>query len=464
MKKLGLFTLLYTALSAFVGSEKTQIRPEKPNIIYIMADDLGYGDLGSYGQKVIPTPNLDKMAAEGIRFTDFYSGSTVCAPSRCALMTGMHMGHAYIRGNTNTPLRANEMTLPQMFKKNGYSTGMYGKWGLGQHNDSGSPEKQGWDAFLGYNFHQHAHRFYTNNLWTISNGKCVSYAMDSLQHSHPVMADAALEFVKNKHKKPFFMYWAITMPHAEMYAPKETLKKYLKADGTSVFPENKPFVQKNLVARSYRSQDKGNANTAAMVEHLDSDVGRLMALLQELGIEKNTYVFFTSDNGPHQEGGREVEFFDSNGKLKGFKRDLYEGGIRVPMIAWGAKVPAGKIVNQEFANWDIMPTFCDLIKVKSPSKIDGISFANTLQGKKNQKKHEYLYWEFFERGFDQAVRKGKWKGVIQGNKGGQIELYDLSVDISESTDLAAKNPKVVAEIEKIMVNARVDSDLYPVKR
>lgn len=465
MKKIILRCAVVLAFLSLISAKKeSDIVNTKPNIIYIMADDLGYGDLGCYGQKIIPTPNLDKMAAEGLRFTNFYSGSTVCAPSRCALMTGKHMGHAYIRGNNNSPLRADEKTLPKVFQENGYATGMYGKWGLGQFNDTGSPEKQGWDEFLGYNVHQHAHRFYTNNLWTIKDKKCVEYPMDSMQHSHPVMTNAAIDFVKNHQKSPFFMYWAITMPHAEMYAPPETLKKYLKADGSSIFPENKPFVQKNLVARSYRSQDKPNANTAAMIEHLDSDIGRLMALLKELGLDKNTYVFFTSDNGPHNEGGREMEFFDSNGKLKGFKRDLYEGGIRVPMIAWGAKVPKGKITNEAWANWDVFPTLADLSKAKSPENIDGISFINTLFGQKTSKKHDYLYWEFFERGFDQAVRKGNWKAVKQSEKDNKIELYDLSKDISETTDLALKYPKIVTEMEKIMSEARVDSELFKVKK
>ncbi len=465
MKKLlSIFPIALAFLTLSSAKKENNVSISKPNIIYIMADDLGYGDLGCYGQKIIPTPNLDKMAAEGLLFTDFYSGSTVCAPSRCALMTGKHMGHALIRGNGEFPVRADEKILPKVMNENGYSTGMYGKWGLGQFNNTGSPEKQGWDEFLGYTNHQHAHRFYTNNLWTIKDNKCVEYPMDSLQHSHPVISNAALDFVKNHQKNPFFMYWAITMPHAEMYAPSETLKKYLKADGSSIFPENKPFVQTNLKARSYRSQDKANANTAAMIEHLDSDIGRLMALLKELGLEKNTYVFFTSDNGPHNEGGREMEFFDSNGKLKGFKRDLYEGGIRVPMIAWGANVPVGKQTNEPLANWDVLPTLTDLIKAKAPENIDGISFANILEGKKIKQKHDYLYWEFFERGFDQAVRKGNWKAVKQSKKEDKIELYDLSKDLSETTDLAAKYPNIVAKMGKIMSEARIDSDLFKVKK
>lgn len=465
MQKLILrFAVVSIFLSLISATKESEIVNTKPNIIYIMADDLGYGDLGCYGQKIIPTPNLDKMAAEGLRFTDFYAGNTVCAPSRYALMTGLHMGHAYIRGNGEFPIRADEKTLPKAMKENGYSTGMYGKWGLGQSHNTGSPEKQGWDEFFGYATQGHAHRYYTNNLWEIKSGKCVEYKMDSLQHSHPVITNAALDFVKNHQKNPFFMYWAITMPHAEMYAPQETLKKYLKPDGSSIFEENKPFVQKAKGGRSYRSQDKPNANTAAMIDHMDSDIGRLITLLKELGLEKNTYVFFTSDNGPHNEGGREMEFFDSNGKLRGFKRDLYEGGIRVPMIAWGAKIPKGKITNEAWANWDVFPTMAELAKAKSPENIDGISFANALFGKKTNKKHDYLYWEFFENGFDQAVRKGNWKAVKQKAKGNKIELYDLGKDISETSDLASKYPSIVADMEKIMSEARTESELFKVKK
>jgi arylsulfatase A-like enzyme len=450
-------------LLVLIVSLSSRAQQNRPNIIYILADDLGYGDLGCYGQKQIPTPSLDKMAAQGTRFTDFYAGSTVCAPSRCALMTGQNMGHAYIRGNGEFPLRADETTLPKMMKNAGYVTAMFGKWGLGQNINSGSPEKQGWDIFLGYTHHVHAHRFQTDHLWTIKDGQCVKYPMDTATHTHVFMADAALDFVKNHQKEPFFVYWAITMPHAEMYAPKETLKKYLRSDGSSIFEEKVGFVNKNKsdgVYPSYRSQNKGNANTAAMIEHLDSDVGRLMQLLKDLGIDKNTYVFFTSDNGPHQEGGRTVEFFDSNGPLRGFKRDLYEGGIRVPMIAWGADVQKGKTTNEPLANWDVLPTIAELTKLTPPKAIDGLSFAGILKGKKNQKKHDYLYWEFFERGFDQAVRMGDWKAVKQKGKGGQIELYNLKNDLSETNNVADKNPEIVIKMNEILKSARKDSELF----
>jgi arylsulfatase A-like enzyme len=464
MKKLISNLALVLVLFSLVSTKKQEkLNIDKPNIIYIMADDLGYGDLGCYGQKIIKTPNLDKMASEGLRFTNFYSGSTVCTPSRYALMSGQHMGHAYLRGNLEYPMRADEQTLPKAMQSNGYITGMYGKWGLGQPNTEGSPEKQGWNEFLGYTKNQHAHRYYTNNLWTIKDNACVKFPMDSLQHSHPVITDAAFDFIKSHKHKPFFMYWAMAIPHAEMYAPKETLKKYLKPDGSSIFEEKKPFKQ-NPNALSYRSQDKANANTAAMIDHLDGDIGRLMVLLKELGLDKNTYVFFTSDNGPHNEGGRDMAFFDSNGELRGFKRDLYEGGIRVPMIAWGAKVPKGKETNQTWANWDVFPTLVELAKAETPKNIDGLSFSNTLHGKKAIRKHDYLYWEFFENGFDQAIRKGNWKAVRKSSNANKMELYDLSKDIAENNDLANKYPKIATEMAKIMSEARIESDLFKAKK
>ncbi|MFN4145890.1 MAG: arylsulfatase [Runella sp.] len=457
-------TLWYFLLLIFVWV-KADAQPSRPNIIYIMADDLGYGDVGVYGQKRIPTPHLDQMARQGVRFTDFYSGSTVCAPSRYTLMAGKHTGNAYIRGNGEFPIRSDEKILPKYLKQAGYTTAMFGKWGLGQSQNTGSPEKQGWDEFLGYTHHVHAHRFQTDHLWTIQQGQCVKYPIDTTLHTHEVLTEKTFDFIKNHQKEPFFIYWAMTMPHAEMYAPPATLKKYHHPDGSSIFEENSPFAGKAGYNGypSYRSQNKGNANTAAMIEHLDGDIGRLLELLKSLGLDQNTYVFFTSDNGPHQEGGRSVEFFDSNGPLRGIKRDLYEGGIRVPMIAWGGKVAKGKTSHEPLANWDVLPTLLELTHQPTPANIDGLSFANILHGKKIAKKHDYLYWEFYERGFDQAVRMGKWKAVRQKNKGNQIELYDLSKDLSETTDLAAQHPKIVAQMAKIMQEAHTESELFKVK-
>ena len=459
MKYSIIITLLLTLGIFGFKSTKPDLRP---NIIYIMADDLGYGDLSCYGQKKFKTPYLDQMAKEGIRYTDYHSGSTVCAPSRCALMTGKHMGHAYIRGNGEIPLRDEDYTVAEYFKQNGYHTGIFGKWGLGQAENAGSPEKQGWDEFLGYTNHIHAHHFFTNNLWTIKGGKTVSLPTDSLRHSHLYVMDAALDFIKNNQTKPFFMYLAITMPHAEVFAPTpESITPFLTADKTSAFPEI-PFVQK---AGNYRSQAQPRANFAGMVTHLDRDMGRLMELLKSLNLSENTYVFFTSDNGPHQEGGADPVFFDSNGPLKGIKRDMYEGGIRVPLIAWGGKVKKGLINNDVLANWDFFPTAAELTGGRIPLNLDGLSFANSLKGKPLKKKHESLYWEFYERGFDQAVRLGdEWKAVKLSAKGGKLELYNLKTDLGEENDVAAKYPNIVAKAEKAFADNRIVSNMWPLKK
>lgn len=453
--------LVTIVLTYFIFAFNTATPTSKPNIIYVMADDLGYGDLSCYGQKKFQTPHLDQMANEGIRYTDYHSGSTVCAPSRCALMTGKHMGHAYIRGNGEIPLRDEDFTVAEYLKQNGYHTGMFGKWGLGQVHNAGSPEKQGWDEFLGYTNHVHAHHFFTNNLWIIKEGKTVIQPIDSLRHSHLYVMDAALEFVKNNQAKPFFMYLAITMPHAEVFAPTpESVSPFLAANKTSIFPEI-PFIQK---AGNYRSQPQPKANFAGMITHLDRDMGRLMELLTSLGLTENTYVFFTSDNGPHQEGGADPVFFDSNGPFRGIKRDLYEGGIRVPLIAWGGKVKKGLTNNDILANWDFFPTVEEIVGGKKSSGLDGLSFASTLKGKSMKKKHESLYWEFYERGFDQAVRMGDWKAVKQSSKGSKIELYNLKKDLGEENNLASQYPDIVAKAEKALADNRIKSDIWPLKR
>lgn len=456
-----LTVILFTDFQAVDSSTQAK-RPV--NIIYVMADDLGYGDLSVYGQKQFQTPNLDRMAREGTRFTDFYAGSTVCAPSRCALMTGKDMGHAYIRGNGEIPLRDEDLTLAEFLKQQGYRTGMFGKWGIGMAHNSGSPEKQGWDEFLGYANQSHAHHFYTNNLWTIRDGKTVKFPTDSLRHSHPLIVGYALDFVKRNRATPFFLYLAVTMPHAEVFAPTpESVAPFMVAAGQSKFPET-PFVQKG---GNYRSQPNPKANFAGMVTYLDRDMGQLMALLTELNIADNTVVMFTSDNGPHKEGGGDPDFFDSNGPLRGIKRDLYEGGIRVPFIAWGKGVAKNRVVAEPLANWDIFPTVADLTGTSKTllGGLDGLSFANLLQGKKSlAKPHEYLYWEFYERGFDQAVRMGNWKAIRQRSLGNKMELFNLATDLGETIDVAAQHPDIVAKAEQTMETARVKTDMWPLKK
>lgn len=421
--KLSMLFLTVLLYFLFVGNRSAP--STKPNIIYIMADDLGYGDLGCYGQKKFATPNLDLIAKEGIRFTDYHSGSTVCAPSRYALMTGKHMGNAYIRGNGEIPLRDQDFTVAEYLKENGYKTGMFGKWGLGQAENSGSPEKQGWDEFLGYTHHVHAHHAFTNNLWTIKDGYTVKQPTDSLRHSHLYIMDAAMNFIKNNQNNPFFLYLAVTIPHAEVFAPTPAaISPFLNNDKSSKFPET-PFVQGN---NTYRSQNKPKANFAGMVTHLDKDMGKLIKLLKKLNLDRNTYVFFTSDNGPHAEGGADPVYFDSNGQLRGIKRDLYEGGIRVPFIAWGGKVKKGLTNDEPLANWDFFKTVEEIVRDKKIEGLDGISFAKILKGEPMKKHHESLYWEFYERGFDQAVRFGKeWKAVRQMAKGGKLNYIILKM-------------------------------------
>jgi arylsulfatase A-like enzyme len=459
MKWLYCWLLILSQISCAFAQKKEVARP---NVIYIMADDLGYGDLGCYGQKTLRTPNLDKMAQEGVRFTQFYAGSTVCAPSRCALMTGKHTGHAYIRGNKELPLRQSDRTLAKLMKQKGYVTGMFGKWGLGLEDNSGSPEKQGWDHFLGYLHHRAAHRYNVDHLWEVKNGKLHKFPLDTMTNTYPVIVKAALDFISEHKNEPFFLYLPVTIPHAEMRPPtQESIQPFLRADGSSIFAE-KPFIK--TPNGTYRTQENPNAALAAMMHQLDQDVGKLLQVLKELKLDQNTYVFFTSDNGPHQEGGREVEFFDSNGALKGYKRDLYEGGIRVPMIAWApGKIKAGATCEEPWANWDVLPTLAELTHQKPPADIDGLSFYSTLIGGRS-KQQPYLYWEFFERGFDQALRAGDWKIVKRSLNGGKTELYNLKDDEGEKTDLAPQYPEKVKSLEQLMKKARVDSQEFPVQQ
>ncbi len=436
---------------------------QKPNIIIFLADDLGYGDLGCYGQKLIPTPQLDKLAKEGIRFTSFYSGSTVCAPSRYALMTGRDMGHAFIRGNKETPIPGSELTIPKIAKKNGYVTGMFGKWGLGLSTNEGSPEKQGWDEFLGYLAHRDAHNYYVKNLWETKQGKTFLHPMDTSQNTAPYIFNAALTFIKNHKDQPFLLYMPTTLPHAEMVNPTdESIRPFLNPDGKSIFPEV-PFVKGTGMSPTYSSQTMPNAATAAMISQVDMDMGNLMKLLRELGLDKNTYVFFTSDNGAHQEGGRNIKQFESTAGLRGFKRDLYEGGMRVPTLAWGANINS-KVSDEPLANWDILPTIAEIMGETIPANINGVSFLDLLHGRKYKTKHESLYWEFYERGFDQAIRKGNWKAIRRSLNGSRMELYNLNTDPSENYNIADQHPDIVKEMEGIFQHSHVDSPAYPIKK
>jgi len=446
--------ILPIVLLLFVAAAPQEAR--KPNIIFIHADDLGYGDLSCYGQTKFSTPRLDRMAAEGLRFTSYYAGNTVCAPSRCALMTGYHMGHSYIRGNLELPLRAEDVTVAKLLKGSGYSTAVIGKWGLGLADNSGRPDKQGFDYSFGYLDHRHAHRQYTDHLFR--NGERVE--LDEKSWSNDLFTRESLDFVEKNKATPFFLYLAYTNPHAELWVPGDSLDQF-----KGKYPE-KPWVNGQgdaPGAKGYRSQETPHAAFAAMVTRMDRDVGTLLDKVKALGIDENTLVFFTSDNGPHREGGADPDFFQSYGPLKGIKRDLTEGGIRVPMIArWPGKIAAGTTTDAALAHWDFLPTACELSGSKTPEGLDGMSYVPTLFGRE-QKPHDYLYWEFFERGYDQAIRMGDWKGIRNG-LGEPLQLFNLKTDLHEDTNVADKNPDVVAKLEAQMKAGRTDSDKWVPKK
>ena len=444
---------------------RTGKNKRKPNIIYILADDLGYGDLGCYGQPKIKTPNLDKMAAEGMKFTQHYAGSTVCAPSRCALMTGKHTGHCTVRGNVDVLMKPDEITIAKTLKQAGYSTACIGKWGIGHPPPPDDPHNNGFDHFFGYLSMWHAHNFYPDFPW--KDGKkvplrnvvqhpekhykenqesLVGLASEKLDYSHDLFSQAALEFIEEQ-DGPFFLFIPYTIPHANNEAGQ------FGEHGMEV-PDYGIYADKD-----WPEPEKGKA---AMISRLDGDIGKILAKLKQLRIDENTLVIFSSDNGPHKEGGVNPDFFDSNGPLKGIKRDLYEGGIRVPTIArWPGKVKAASRCDHISAFWDILPTFAELAGAEEPKGIDGISFAPTLLGKP-QTKHEYLYWEFHEGSSKQAVRMGDFKAVRRAPSR-PIELYNLKSDVGEDNNIASRHPDIVARAEELFDKSRTDVDIWPLK-
>jgi uncharacterized sulfatase len=430
-----------------VLSEHAQAEvPEKPNIIYIMADDLGYGDLGCYGQKVIKTPNIDRLAREGIRFTDHYSGHTVCRPSRLVLLTGRHSGHTAISANAPFKLQPGARTVTTLLKKAGYATGGVGKWALGGADSTGAPSKQGFDFWFGYLDQGNAHNFYPEYLWknekrfplagnVVGDKKRVSVKRTT--YAHDLLTEEALEFIRANATRPFCLQAHYTIPHANNEGGRAT--------GNGLEVPN-PGIYAN---RDWPATEKG---FAAMIGRLDGDVGRLVALLKELGIERKTLVIFTSDNGPHQEGGHKMEFFDSNGPLRGYKRDFYEGGIRVPMIAcWPGQIRPGTVSNHPSAFWDFLPTACELAGVAVPQDIDGISYRAAMLGLDGQRRHEYLYWQAGLKGrlSKIAIRQGNWKGVRIGSDK-PLELYNLATDIGEQKNLAAAEPAIVKRLDQLI--------------
>ncbi len=433
----------------------------KPNIVFILTDDLGYGDLGSYGQTKIRTPFIDKIASEGIQFTNCYSGSPVCAPSRNCLMTGQHTGHIRIRHNKSSvtkeriSLEPTDVTVAEVLKKAGYTTGLIGKWGLGEPGTQGIPNKKGFDYFFGYLNQNHAHFYYPEYLWR--NEEKIFYPENKnkkrVTYSHDLFVNEALAFIDKNKNTPFFLYLALTIPHAELLVPEDSLNEY-----KGKFPEDKPFGGE---PGGYAAQDYPRAAYAAMITRMDRDVGRLMNKLEELGIDDDTIVFFTSDNGPSDEAGSDPEFFGSTGSLRGGKTNLYEGGIRIPMLVrYRGKIKPG-ISNHTWAFWDFLPTVTELVNNVPLKDIDGISILPLFFGKE-QKQHDYLYWEIKtnKKEFNQAVRIGNWKAV-RSNPEKPVELYDLTIDQSEKNDLSSRHAGIVKRVEKIMIEARTESKHWP---
>ena len=463
----------------------------KPNVIYILADDLGYGELGCFGQEKIRTPSIDRIAAEGMKFSQHYSGSPVCAPSRCVLLTGKHTGHAYIRNNSEMrergevwrnplvegqyPLPENTFSIGRLFQSAGYTTGVIGKWGLGGPGTSGEPNSQGFDHWYGYLCQRRAHNYYPIHLWRNRERHILawnkyfyphqrlpqdrdpydksSYAEYSgKQYSMDLMAEEALGFIRENRNKPFFLYLPFTVPHAAIQVPEDSLKEYEGA-----FPET-PYTGD----KGYLPHPAPRAGYAAMVTRMDREIGRIMSLLKELGIDDKTLIIFSSDNGPTFNGGTDSEFFHSAGPLRGLKTMLYEGGIRVPtVVRWPGSIKPGRVSAHVSAFWDWLPTFAELLGVRPDGDTDGISLLPTLLGNpEKQKNHDYLYWEYSGK---QAVRRSEWK-AYRSSVDSPLELYNLKDDIAEQHDLAGQRPDMVKEMEDIMMAARVESELFPLKR
>lgn len=455
------FTCLSSVLLAFLGGCKKESKPL--NVIYILADDLGYGDVGCYGQKLIKTPNIDLMASQGMLFTQHYAGCTVSAPSRASLMTGLHTGHTQVRGNQEIkpegqmPMAYDTYTLGKMFKSCGYATGVFGKWGLGYPGSSSEPNVMGFDEFFGYNCQRLAHSYYPDHLWhnrqKINFPENENYGRQT--YSHDLIHEQALQFIREHKDKPFFAMLTYTLPHAEINLPHDSIYQLYE----DRFEET-PFNQ----STDYYPSEKPHASFAAMVSRLDKYVGDVMKELEVQGLDKNTIVIFTSDNGPHKEGGADPKFFKSSGPFKGIKRDLYEGGIRMPMIAWApGRIRENSKSDHISAFWDVMPTFAELIGVTLPVQSDGISFLPTLFSEGKQKKHDYLYWEFHEQGGRQAIRQGDWKLIRQGissPEGPWLELYNIVEDIHEDHDLSSENTGKVKELSLLMEQVRTESTTF----
>ena len=444
MKYFFAIIFLLTVISA--NAQKTT----KPNIIFIFADDLGYGDIGCYGQQKIETPNIDKLAQKGMKFTQFYSGSTVCAPSRSSFLTGLHTGHTGIRGNVSyppegqTPIPDSVITFANILQQNGYATAAFGKWGLGYITTSGDPNKKGFDLFYGYNCQSLAHNYYPDHLW--NNHDRIDFAAKDSSYSADNIHQQAIQYIKNSGEKPFFIYLPYTIPHGEVIVPHDsTYYYYIKK-----FKEQPVTVKKMYDGRPLGEYP--HASFAAMIARLDRYVGDIVKLVEEKGIANNTLIIFTSDNGPHKEGGGDPDYFDSNGIYKGIKRDLYEGGIRVPFIAYLPGKIRSSVVDKPAALWDMYPTFLQMAGVSVKKNIDGISLVPTFFQTGKQKQHEYFYWEFHENDGRQAIRWEKWKAIklaVTKISDPAIELYDLDKDPQELNNIAAQNPDIVKKMVEL---------------
>ncbi len=431
-------------LAALLMTNAAEATEKQPNIIYILADDLGYGDLGCYGQELIKTPNIDSLAKTGMRFTDHYSGAPVCAPARCVLLTGLHTGHCPIRGNRalefegNVPIPKSYVTLGEVMQKAGYATGAFGKWGQGYPGSVGDPVLRGFDQFYGYNCQREAHNYYPGHLW--KNDKKVVLTGNKKgkkeQYSHDLITEQALSFIATPRDKPFFVYVPYTIPHTSFQVP-------------------------DLELYREKSWSVNQKTQAAMISRMDRDVGRIVKQVQALGELENTLIIFSSDNGPHG-AGKTLTHFNAAGPLRGKKGATYEGGIRVPLVvSWPGKIKPGTESDLISGFQDLFPTFAELAGAKAPANIDGLSFVSELLGRPTQKKHEYLYWELGTR---QGLRKGNWKAVRNSTKKklGDVEIYDLSNDIGESNNLATQKPEIAAQFLELLQSARKPCELFPI--
>lgn len=464
-------------------NKKAVAKNKLPNIIYIYADDMGYAELGSYGQQKIKTPNLDRMAAEGMRFTQHYTSAPVCAPARCMLMTGKHGGRSYIRGNHELggfpdsaergqlPLKAAEFTVAELLKQKGYATALTGKWGLGMNNTEGSPNKQGFDYYYGYLDQKQAHNFYPTHLWEndqwdslhqpfinvhkrLEPTKATDADFDYFKgktYAGDKITEKALAFIEQQKNAPFFLYMPYTIPHASLQAPDKYVNQYV-----GLFNEQPYYGQQGYASTKYPL-----STYAAMITYLDEQVGIILQKIKELGLDENTIIMFSSDNGATFNGGVDAKFFNSVGGLRGLKMDVYEGGIRMPFIArWPGKIKAGSISQHVSVQYDFFATVADLTKQKAENT-DGLSFLPELLGKK-QKQHDYLYFEYPEKGGQLAIRMGNWKAVktnLRKEPNAQWQLFDLSKDVNETTDIASQHPELLKQFDAIVKKEHRESHI-----